>query len=112
MLAALKREIVGLTEIVKINGKEVTAKIDTGAKYNSICRSLASRLNFGPPVKTITIKSSTGKECRPMVEAEIEIKGKKIKTFFNIANRQHMEYNVLIGSDLLKREAFLVDPKK
>ncbi|MBI4447500.1 ATP-dependent zinc protease [Candidatus Woesearchaeota archaeon] len=106
----LKREIIGLTEPIKIGEEEIMARIDTGAKYNSICKTLAEKLSLGPPIKTIRIKSSTGKERRSMVQTEIEMKGRKLATVFNIADRQHMKYDVLIGYDLLKKEGFLIDP--
>lgn len=105
------KTIVGLVEKVKINGKEVTARIDTGAEHSSVDKDLASRLKLGPVLKTVFIKSASGRAKRPVVEAEVKIKGKAIKSRFNVANRKHMRYKVLIGQNILKH-GFLIDPSK
>lgn len=107
----MEKTVVGLVEKVKINGKEVKAKIDTGAHHNSICKELFEKLNLGPVIGKVSIKSATGKQERPVVNAELEIKGRKLKTKFNIANRKHLTYPVLIGLDVLK-QGFLVDASK
>lgn len=107
----MEKKIVGLVEKVKINGKEVTARIDTGAEYSSIDKELAERLKLGPVVRTILIKSASGKTRRPVVEAKINIKGKILQSKLNIADRKHMKYKVLIGQDILK-QGFLIDPSK
>lgn len=108
------KKIVGLVEKIKIIGgkeKEVLARMDTGAHKNSISTHLASELRLGPIIKTVRIKTSNGTEVRPVIEAKIIIKGKKIKTSFNITDRKHMKYSVLIGQDVLKK-GFLIDPSK
>ena len=102
---------LGLIEKVKIKDKEVIARVDTGANWNSICVELAAELKLGPIIKTQTIKSSNGTEVRPVVKTELEIRGKKIKSLFNITDRAHMKYRVLIGQEVLKH-GFLVDPLK
>ena len=107
---------VGLTEKISlISGnrkkEEVIAKIDTGATKSSIDISLASKLNLGPVIKSKIIKSAHGNKLRPIVEAEIAMAGKKIKSEFTLADRAHMKYNVLIGVNILKH-GFLVDPSK
>lgn len=107
----MKKTVVGLVEKIKLNGKEIMARIDTGAEYSSVDKELASKLKLGPVLKTILIKSASGKTRRPIVEVEIKIKRKIIKSRFNIANRKHMKYKVLIGQDILKKE-FLIDPSK
>jgi len=107
----MEKTIVGLVEKVKINGKEVTARIDTGAEHSSIDKDLSKRLELGPILRTMLIKSASGQTRRPVVEAEMEIKGKVIKSKFNIANRKHMKYKVLIGQNILK-QGFLIDPSK
>jgi hypothetical protein len=48
---------------------------------------------------------------RPVVNAEITIKGTKIKTTFNIANRKKLKYPILIGREIIK-QGFLIDPSK
>lgn len=104
----MQKTILGLIEKVKINGKEVKAKIDTGAQGNSIDIKLAQKLKLGPIIKTYKIKTSTGHARRPAVKAHLEIKGRKFNTIFNISDRKHMKYNVLIGRRILKK-GFLID---
>ena len=119
----MEKTVVGLVEKVKVKGKEVTARIDTGAEHNSIDKELASKLKLGPVIKTILIRSASSNfvcpKCgykrkqakRPVIEAEINIKGRIIKSKFNIAERKHMKYKILIGQDILKH-GFLIDPSK
>ena len=105
--------IIGVVEKVKIVGngfeKEIMARIDTGASKNSIDMKLASKLKMGPVIQSTFIKSAHGSRLRPVIEGEIEIKGKKLQTRFTMADRSHMKYPVLIGRDVLK-EGFLIDP--
>jgi len=108
--------IVGLTESISFEsgngkGKEIAAKIDTGATRSSIDIKLASKLNLGPIIKSKMIKSAHGNKLRPIVEAEIELAGKKVKSEFTLADRTHMKYMVLVGVNILKH-GFLVDPSK
>lgn len=107
----MEKIVVGLTEKVVINGREVAARIDTGAHRSSICKELYSKLGLGPFVGKVKTKSVNNIEVRPTVEAEVEIQGKKVKTLFNVADRSKMKYPLLIGQDVLKR-GFLVDPEK
>jgi len=107
----MEKDIIGVTELIRINGHEVLAKIDTGAIKNSINVKLASKLKLGPIVKTIKIISATGEEKRPVVEASLEIKGKRIKTKFNVTDRSKLKYSVLIGLNTIKNR-FLIDPSK
>lgn len=106
--------IIGVIEKIKIIGskeKELLAKMDTGAKHNSINMKLASELNLGPITRTAIIKNASGKVVRPVVKARLEIKGKTIETEFNLSNREDMKYPVLIGINTLK-DGFLIDPSK
>lgn len=107
----MEKIVVGLVEKVKINGREVLAKIDTGAHCNSVCKELANKLKLGPVIGKMSVKSATGKQTRPVIHAELEIKGRKLKTRFNIADRKHLKYQALIGLDVLKH-GFLVDVSK
>ena len=107
----MEKIILGLIEKVKINGKEIIAKIDTGADRNSIDTKLAAELNLGPITQTTKITSSHGDSIRPVVQAELEIKNKKIQTQFNLTNRTHMKCPVLIGKEVLKK-GFIIDPSK
>ncbi len=107
------RLVVGLTEYVKLIGptssEEHIARIDTGATKSSIDVSLASSLKLGPVVASKLVKNAHGSKLRPVIEANIEIEGKKIKSLFTLADRSHMKYKVLIGQNILK-EGFLIDP--
>tara|TARA_B100000315_G_C14299806_1_gene461316 strand:- start:3 stop:365 length:363 start_codon:yes stop_codon:yes gene_type:complete len=108
--------IVGLTEKISFEsgngaGKEIAAKIDTGATRSSIDIKLASKLNLGPIIKSKMVKSAHGNKLRPIVEAKILLAGEKIDSEFTLADRTHMKYAVLIGVNVLKK-GFLVDPSK
>jgi|TARA_Y100000310_G_scaffold53186_2_gene48790 hypothetical protein len=108
--------IVGLTENISLvakdgKSKQVTAKIDTGATRSSIDIKLASKLNLGPVIKSKMVKSAHGNKLRPVIETEVLLAGKKIKSEFTLADRTHMKYPVLIGVNVLKY-GFLVDPSK
>ncbi len=103
--------VIGLIEDIKINGNEVKAKIDTGADRSSICRSLITKLNLTRIGKNRTIRSSTGTEKREVYIAKVEIKGKIFESEFTLAKREHLNYSVLIGNDILKK-GFLVNPLK
>ncbi len=86
--------IVGLTENVGLlstngNRKEVMAKIDTGATKSSIDIGLATKLKLGPVIKSKMVKSAHGNKLRPVIEAEILIAGKKMKTEFTLVDRSH-----------------------
>jgi len=107
---------IGLIENVSFksnNGsdKEVIAKIDTGATRSSIDIKLASKLNLGPIIKSKMVKSAHGNKLRPIVEAEITLANKKLRSEFTLADRTHMKYAVLIGVNTLK-DGFLIDPSK
>lgn len=107
--------VIGLAEKVSVrydNGrKSVIAKIDTGATKSSIDTNLAAELRLGPVIKSKLVKSAHGSKLRPIIEAEIELAGKKIKSEFTLADRAHMKYRILIGQNILK-DGFLIDPTK
>ena len=109
------RIVIGLAEKVKIyhlkGNKIVIAKIDTGATKSSIDTNLAAELRLGPVIKSKLIKSAHGSKLRPIIEATIELSGKKIKSEFTLADRAHMKYRILIGQNILK-DGFLIDPIK
>ncbi|MFH1400426.1 MAG: RimK/LysX family protein [Nanoarchaeota archaeon] len=109
------RTIVGFCEELTmegVNGSERhTARIDTGATKSSIDIILASRLKLGPIIHSKAVKSAHGTRIRPIVEAEFEIGGRRIKAEFTLADRGHMKYKVLIGQNVL-RQGFLIDPQK
>ena len=107
--------VIGLAEKVSIKydggHKIVIAKIDTGATKSSIDTNLAAELKLGPVIKSKLVKSAHGSKLRPIIEATIELAGKKIKSEFTLADRAHMKYRILIGQNILK-DGFLIDPTK
>ena len=105
--------IIGLAEKIKIIGSEkeiiLPAKVDTGATKSSIDSELAAELKLGPIIRTKLVKSAHGNSVRPIIDVNIELADKKMKSQFTIADRRHMKYKILIGQNLLK-EGFLIDP--
>lgn len=107
--------VIGLVEKITIkgNGKKETllAKIDTGATRSSIDVSLAKKLKLGPVIRSKIVKSAHGSKLRPIVEVNVTIAKKKMRTEFTLADRSHMKYGVLIGLNILKN-GFIIDPLK
>ncbi len=107
--------VIGLAEKVNLQysdgKKSVISKIDTGATKSSIDTNLAAELRLGPVIKSKLVKSAHGSKLRPIIEATIELAGKKIKSEFTLADRAHMKYRILIGQNILKN-GFLIDPTK
>lgn len=108
--------LIGLTEPVILHSKRegkktIAAKIDTGASKSSIDVNLASQLKLGPIIKSKLVKSASGNKLRPVIEAVIELAGKRMKEEFTLADRWHMKYRVLIGQNVLKN-GYLIDPSK
>src|SRR3989344_6313562 len=106
-----KKLILGLIENIKINGIQVEAKIDTGADKSSICNSLVDKLKLVPTGKMILVRSSHGSTKRKIYMADIELKGKKFNSEFTVTDRAHLNFDVLIGRNILKK-GFLIDPTK
>ena len=109
----MNKIILGLTARVVLFGKngkkEVIARVDTGATKSSIDRDLAKELDLGPALTHTRIKSAHGTRYRPVVTSDVLIGGQMIHAEFNIAEREHMKYKVLIGQNILKK-GFLIDP--
>lgn len=105
--------IIGLTEEIELvsknSQKKVVAKIDTGATKSSVDINLATQLKLGPIIKSKVVKSAHGNQLRPVIEGEIILAGKNMKSEFTLADRTHMKYKVLIGVNILE-QGFLVDP--
>ena len=112
----MAKKTIGLVEKVKIIGereKSSMALVDTGAKLTSVDISLAAATGIGP-VKRITKIKSASKNFgtrRPVLEATIEIAGKRFETEVNIQDRSHMTFPVLIGRNILVGN-FIVDAEK
>ncbi len=110
------KKVLGIVEKVKIIGKgeaEALALVDTGAKLSSVDINLAAEAGIGPVIRTTKIKSAskdTGTR-RAVLDATIEIAGRKFRTEVNIADRTKMAFPVLIGRSILQGN-FLVDSEK
>lgn len=109
------KKVIGLTEDVTLYGKnqsqKIKGRVDTGATKSSIDLRLAQKLDLGPVIKSKMVKSAHGNKVRPVIECNIRIAGRKLKTEFTLADRKHMKYQVLIGQNLLRKD-FLIDPSK
>ncbi len=108
----MKRPIIGLTEKVNIQGKEVAAKVDTGANRCSIDLNLAALLHLGPIIGIKGYRNAHGKTTRPVIKAKLEIGGKRFNAIFNIVDRKKMKYKVLVGESIIRRGKFMIDPIK
>ncbi|MBS3151698.1 ATP-dependent zinc protease [Candidatus Woesearchaeota archaeon] len=109
--AQYKKEIIGLVERVKIKGREVVARIDTGARRCSIDKNLARELKLGPIIGNRKYRSAHGRSIRDVVLEEIELKDKKMTVKINLSERGNMKYAFLVGREALKKD-FLIDPGK
>ena len=79
---------------------DVNAKIDTGAWRTSIDKTLAEKLGIltGSNILwTKTVKSSLGRETRPVVALSFYLAGRKIKTIASVANRSNLKTPLIIG---------------
>ncbi len=109
--------ILGLTESITLigeDGKEekAVARIDTGATSSSIDLRLAKSLGLNPGEKKKVVKSASGVRERPFVKAKIKLDGSVISAEFNLIDRRHMTYPILIGQNVLKKGNFIIDPNK
>lgn len=111
-----KSELIGLVEKVKLIGKEkskiVLARIDTGAKISSIDYRLAAELKLGPVTKTKKVKNANGITERPVVKCTFELKGEKHTIDVTLADREILQFSVLIGQNLLKKTKLYINPRK
>ncbi len=109
-----EKEVIGLTEKIDVFSKDksrrVFARIDTGAATSSIDVALASALNLGPILKVKSVKSSLGKDKRPVVRVNVRIKHLEVSGYFTVADRGHMKYPVLIGRNILRKIPVFIDP--
>jgi len=99
--------IIGYIEEVVLSGtsgsSSVLAKSDTGATRTSIDTSLAAEIGAGP-IKSITrVKSGSSKTARsrPVVDVVVGIGGNRHTVTASVEDRSHMDYQVLLGRDIL-----------
>lgn len=107
---------INIVENIKIkaaNHKKITvpAKIDTGAWRTSVDETLASDLGLLKEKNVLwykKVRSSLGKQKRPVIEFVFWLKGRKIKTTAGITDRSRLRKPVIIGRKDL--DGFLVNP--
>ena len=111
-------KIVGIIELVTVRGKKgmktVKAKLDTGTDRTCVDYDLAAEVGLGPLIDTIKVRSTSGTnpETHILAEAEIIIHQQHFILPVSLEDRSRMNYEVLIGRDLLERSTFLINPRK
>jgi hypothetical protein len=112
------KKVIRLVVRVLISGpvkeESVKAKVDTGADRTTVSRELARRLGLRPTGSKITVKVSAGHkiEKRPLVQTRVTLKGKTFRLSVGVADRSKMRYPLIIGRDILRSGAFLIDPAR
>ena len=104
----LRRRVLGAVELVSVVGEDFFARIDSGAEKSSICISLVEKFNLGPAIEETSIRSTNGKELRKVIMIAIKLADCEIVEKFNVSDRKHMSYPILIGRNILER-GFLID---
>jgi len=108
-------------------GIELPARIDTGASKSSLggldlkvdgeMAEFKLPLKYGglqlrlPILEWRHVRSPGGRERRPVVEMELCLGSKRIRTKVNVTDRSQMKYPLIVGRNVL-REDFVVDVKK
>ena len=100
-------KIVGIIELVTVKGKKgmktVKAKLDTGTDRTCVDYNLAVEVGLGPLIDTIKVRSTSGNnpETHILAEAEIIIHQQHFVLPVSLEDRSRMNYEVLIGRNLL-----------
>jgi RimK family alpha-L-glutamate ligase len=103
-----ERVVIGYTEEVVVSGtsgtETVLAKSDTGAARTSIDSELASRIGIGPIRDFVRVRSGSTKSARerPVVDIVVGIGGTQHTVTASIEDREHMQYQLLLGRDILQ----------
>lgn len=120
---------IGVEEEITIkrinNDIPFVAKIDTGADRCSLAggdvevddvyvKFTLNEIRYKVPLERhVTVIAANGKSQRPIVKFNVEFNGKTYNDIeFNIAERSHMKYQVIIGKDLLSQASVVIDPTK
>jgi len=99
--------VIGYIEEVVVSGtrgnKTVLAKSDTGATRTSIDAELAAEIGTGPILDIVKIKSGSlkGGRSRPVVDLVVGLGGTQHTVTASVEDRSHMDYQVLLGRDIL-----------
>ncbi len=108
--------VIGYIEQVIVSGtrgsKTVYAKSDTGATRSSIDIKLAAEIGTGPITDTVKVKSGSKKESktRGVVDTVIGVGGTQHTVTASVEDREHMNYPLLLGRDIL--EHYHVDVRR
>ena len=100
--------VVGYIEEVVISGtrgtRTVLAKSDTGATRTSIDAALAAEIGTGPIKDIVRVRSGTRKRgtTRPVVDIVVGVGGTQHTVTASVEDRAHMDYQLLLGRDVLK----------
>jgi len=79
----------------------IEGKVDTGADRCSIDRGLAEHLGW-ELVSHKTVKSSLGRERRPVLRGEVEIRGVRFVMEANASDRSDLSHPLLVGHRVLQ----------
>jgi len=126
--AELKITIGAVEDVILLPwGVKLPARIDTGAAKSSLdARELKVRdkvvefklpQRYGglqvrlPILEWRHVRSTDGRERRPVVELEICLGSRRIRTQVNLADRSMVKYPLILGRNFL-REEFVVDVKQ
>jgi RimK family alpha-L-glutamate ligase len=100
--------VVGYTEDVLISGtsgtERVVAKSDTGASRTSLDTRLAAKIGAGPIKSMTKIRSGSVKsgKARPVVDVVVSVAGDRHTVAASLEDREHMDYPLLLGRDILQ----------
>jgi hypothetical protein len=105
---------LGRKELVRViapgsgRSQDEFARIDTGAARSSIDTDVAKKLGLDlEHAEKITVKSSLGRERRPVVRVVLQISGRSIPTRATVNNRSNLTSPILVGRHDL--DGFVVD---
>ncbi|MFW5965636.1 MAG: ATP-grasp domain-containing protein [Halodesulfurarchaeum sp.] len=102
------RRTIGYTEEILVTGtagtERVVAKSDTGASRTSLDTRLAAEIGAGPIKSMTTVRSGSSKagKSRPIVDVVVGIGGDRHTVAASLEDRDHMDYSMLLGRDILK----------
>ncbi|MFW6002966.1 MAG: RimK/LysX family protein [Halanaeroarchaeum sp.] len=103
-----ERKVIGYIEDVLVSGtsgtERVASKSDTGASRTSIDTRLAAKIGAGPIKSMTKVKSGShkGGKSRPVVDIVVGIGGDRHTVQASLEDRSHMEYQLLLGRDILQ----------
>ena len=107
---------ISILENIRVRNKKgqkisIPVKIDTGAYRSSVDRTLAEDLGLLEETNVLwekPVRTSMGREKRPVINITYWLKGRKITTAAGISNRSKLKRPMIIGRKDLA--GFLVDP--